>query len=454
MRLGIGGGGRVLRGGVSVGRGGVRGGVGVGPFHLSGGSRGSRSSTSDETDEALGLMLLLGLAIVLAFTAVVLLVAGPLLYLSFILALLSPFAGVIAYWRLLYGRHHGRVSDVSYFVLAHAGAFGFMHLQRWFNEYEVREIQGKLASGDGDPFFVFQFADLRYWSWWSRQSNTLIQVIWWIDLYLLLPLFVILTFLLVTSTLRSRNSPPRPEKLAVVKSRMEKFENIVKQNQFELDLSNLSKKERQKVMTWMQSSVAEMREFWRSQLDLHPAASVSPRQTKRYSQRFETEIREFLELERQDGFVLEREMSHQKRQAISGLSAHRLSEIALLLGKKRISKGTQGACPNCYELFPSGTTLCPKCGTSMLRPEDMRVNADPGAGQRQGACPNCYELFPAGTTPCPKCGTSMLFTEGMRVNSVVGTSQKQGACPNCYELLPAGTTPCPNCATSISWGAI
>ena len=40
MRLGLGGGGRVLRGGASVGRGGARGGIGVGPFSVSGGSRG------------------------------------------------------------------------------------------------------------------------------------------------------------------------------------------------------------------------------------------------------------------------------------------------------------------------------------------------------------------------------------------------------------------------------
>jgi hypothetical protein len=40
MRIGLGGGGRVLGGGASVGRGGVRGGVGVGPFSVSGGSGG------------------------------------------------------------------------------------------------------------------------------------------------------------------------------------------------------------------------------------------------------------------------------------------------------------------------------------------------------------------------------------------------------------------------------
>lgn len=39
MRVGVGGGNRLLRGGVSVGRGGIRGGVGAGPFSLSGGGR-------------------------------------------------------------------------------------------------------------------------------------------------------------------------------------------------------------------------------------------------------------------------------------------------------------------------------------------------------------------------------------------------------------------------------
>lgn len=48
MRFGLGGGGRIARGGFSVGRGGVRGGVGVGPFSLSGGSRGGGSSGGGE----------------------------------------------------------------------------------------------------------------------------------------------------------------------------------------------------------------------------------------------------------------------------------------------------------------------------------------------------------------------------------------------------------------------
>lgn len=45
MRLGIGGGGRLLRGGIKVGRGGVGWGVGVGPFSVTGGTRGRRRSS-------------------------------------------------------------------------------------------------------------------------------------------------------------------------------------------------------------------------------------------------------------------------------------------------------------------------------------------------------------------------------------------------------------------------
>lgn len=46
MRIGLGGGGRILRGGASVGRGGIRGGVGVGPFSISGGGSSRRRSGS------------------------------------------------------------------------------------------------------------------------------------------------------------------------------------------------------------------------------------------------------------------------------------------------------------------------------------------------------------------------------------------------------------------------
>ena len=47
MRFGIGGGSRWLRGGASVGRGGVRGGIGIGPFSITGGSRGRRAHWRD-----------------------------------------------------------------------------------------------------------------------------------------------------------------------------------------------------------------------------------------------------------------------------------------------------------------------------------------------------------------------------------------------------------------------
>ena len=63
MRLGIGGGGRIARGGASVGRGGVRGGVGIGPFSISGGSGGGGGG-------GLNFAALLGALAVLAVIAI------------------------------------------------------------------------------------------------------------------------------------------------------------------------------------------------------------------------------------------------------------------------------------------------------------------------------------------------------------------------------------------------
>lgn len=63
MRLGIGGGGRIARGGASVGRGGVRGGVGIGPFSVSGGSSGGGGG-------GLNFAALLGVLVVLAVIAI------------------------------------------------------------------------------------------------------------------------------------------------------------------------------------------------------------------------------------------------------------------------------------------------------------------------------------------------------------------------------------------------
>ena len=84
MRLGIGGGGFLGRGGISVGKGGIRGGVGSGPFHLSGGIRGKggNSGSSDESGGGL-LLLLLAIPLVVAvfssFVIALFSLIGPLL---------------------------------------------------------------------------------------------------------------------------------------------------------------------------------------------------------------------------------------------------------------------------------------------------------------------------------------------------------------------------------------
>jgi hypothetical protein len=74
MRFGVGGGGRLLRGGASVGRGGVRGGAGVGPFSVSGGSRGG--GMTDSFAEAAAVLLPVLLRILFYLTLFALVVVG------------------------------------------------------------------------------------------------------------------------------------------------------------------------------------------------------------------------------------------------------------------------------------------------------------------------------------------------------------------------------------------
>lgn len=96
MRLGVGGGGRIVRGGASVGRGGLRGGVGVGPFSVSGGSRGRRGGGNDEL---WGYLALLGLA-ALAVAAVLFALAFAVFYLAGVVSVLTV---AVAAW---FGRRY------------------------------------------------------------------------------------------------------------------------------------------------------------------------------------------------------------------------------------------------------------------------------------------------------------------------------------------------------------
>ena len=128
MRFGIGGGGRILRGGVSVGRGGVRGGVGVGPFRVTGGSRGSGSGVFWES---LAFVCLVLVAVVLA-----LLLA---LYILLFLALCATFAlGTAREGSLPFVpfRFRGSVrAGVSIALQAGYVALGWLAASSWTNEW-------------------------------------------------------------------------------------------------------------------------------------------------------------------------------------------------------------------------------------------------------------------------------------------------------------------------------
>jgi hypothetical protein len=82
-RFGIGGGGRLFRGGVNFGKGGVRGGIGIGPFSLTGGVRGSKADWS-------GLWYVCGLAFIVS--AVLYFIAFSIVYL--VIAVLPFFVGL------------------------------------------------------------------------------------------------------------------------------------------------------------------------------------------------------------------------------------------------------------------------------------------------------------------------------------------------------------------------
>lgn len=116
MRFGIGGGGRIARGGVSVGRGGVRGGVGVGPFSVGSGGGG------DGDDElAEGLLLI-------AFACIA--IAGILILAVGMLALAAICVGFLV-GPILYGLVLDSASkirrNVGTLFLCTAGVF----LYRW-----------------------------------------------------------------------------------------------------------------------------------------------------------------------------------------------------------------------------------------------------------------------------------------------------------------------------------
>jgi len=100
MRFGIGGGNRILRGGASVGRGGVRGGVGVGPFSISGGSRGRKSNSGGAQGALAGGGLLACVALYymviagLTFLGVVFVLLLLVLWVA--LVVFAPFLALVA----------------------------------------------------------------------------------------------------------------------------------------------------------------------------------------------------------------------------------------------------------------------------------------------------------------------------------------------------------------------
>ena len=120
MRFGVGGGGRIARGGVSAGRGGVGGGIGIGPFSLTGGAGRKNRVTQEEADS-----LVIGL---LWFIACVI---GAALFLALIV-LFVP-VGVLSLSRRLASKVSAEAAKKTELVvsvlLAIGGVLLFLYVQ-------------------------------------------------------------------------------------------------------------------------------------------------------------------------------------------------------------------------------------------------------------------------------------------------------------------------------------
>jgi hypothetical protein len=126
MRLGIGGGGRIARGGVSVGRGGVRGGAGIGPFSVSGGAGGSGSA---------GVDFIFGLIVVLL--VLTLLVFGLLFFLT------------------------GSVIAMSYMVMKGGNQSDLSEKQVWLWEHRLGIIRGSSVVVILSVMLIWGFIDAK-----------------------------------------------------------------------------------------------------------------------------------------------------------------------------------------------------------------------------------------------------------------------------------------------------
>lgn len=335
MRIGIGGGNRLLRGGVSAGRGGVRGGVGVGPFHVSGGG-GSRGSVSSDMEELLVLaapyigkfMLFgaIGLAVFLAIT-------GPLIYILFTAALISVAIFLYNAYSLLgtisnpYRDRGWMLENIGISLGGHVISILVMLGLVWANS---RAEETALEKTRRPESFIDEPG---YWGWWKRQGQTLLDWLFTIDRYVVLPAVVILGVLIYRRRRYSSEIDLLPGKLASLDNRRQLINSLEELDTLQLKTTKLTKLERQKLLSFSIDLLAELESFWRDQLDLRQHEDVVEERARKYLGLFDGEERKFLEREFSDALILAAMENSQQFSQLNRLSKARKNYLASLMTK-------------------------------------------------------------------------------------------------------------------------
>ena len=134
MRFGVGGGGRIARGGVSAGRGGLGGGIGIGPFSLTGGSGGRKRVTGDDAEGIVWICLILMAVMVLTWIAM-----GVMAVLFFLTATLLP-AFILEFGRWLASKFApASVMKVEVFLAILLAIAGFS-LVVWVHSLNIERV--------------------------------------------------------------------------------------------------------------------------------------------------------------------------------------------------------------------------------------------------------------------------------------------------------------------------
>jgi len=290
VRIGIGGGNSILRGGVSVGKGGARGGLGFGPFHVSGGTR-SRSSNGD-LEEAIGMIIGPLMVAAIALAIVVGFVFGPLLYVFAFAGMINVIGIEFLLLRLMrrYREIRPTLRLIATNVLLSLLFFGLLLPMRTFVDHQVRT---------DNPFPYTR----RQWVWWAGQYDAVIEIVSKFVIYGVLPSCIVLA--VAVAILRSRLPGqivgPHAEEL---RRRFGERRIDDRDTLSNAELTRLSGPQLQRVRSLVVNCLAELESFWQGELRLGRNDDFSEIAIGRYSARFEPDIRKLLEIEIRDTSIL------------------------------------------------------------------------------------------------------------------------------------------------------